>query len=464
MILGTFSGLAVIAARGGLQLKPIAVITAAQYAHAREVPIVLNTPFSILRTLGKKDLQDVNYFPPEELAKRYSPLHPGKKGEFRPLNVVVIVLESFAREFVGSLNGNEGYTPFLDSLIDKGLVFEHAFANGKNSVDAIPAVFASLPSLMKSSYIFSTYVGNQITTLPNLLKGQGYTSAFYHGGENGSMGFDVFTKMAGFDKYYGRSEYNNEADFDGNWGIFDEPFLQYVAANLNLTPQPFFAGLFTLSSHHPYNIPERYRGQFRAGPLKIQQSLGYTDFALKRFFETAAKAPWFDNTLFVITADHTPEPETDEYQSSVGIYEIPILFYRPNGELKGKRSELFQQIDIMPTVLDMLKFPGEYFAFGRSAFDKRGPRSAINYLSGIYQYLEKDLALHSSGDDVLGLFNYKLDPFLNQDIQEADPQARNKLADELKAFVQTYNHALIHNRMVLPPSTSGIELERSATH
>ena len=444
LILG---GLTAVAARGGLQTKPISMITSALYAQAREVPIILNTPFCIIRTLKRKDLTDEIRFPPEKLASIYTPIHPARGGRMKTQNVVVIILESFAREFVGSLNGNQGYTPFFDSLVSKSLVFDRAFANGKNSVDAIPAVLASLPSLMKSSYLFSSYSGNKLTSLPNILKTVGYSTAFFHGGLNGSMDFDAFSKMAGFDAYYGRTEYNNDADYDGHWGIYDEPFLQFTLQKINAMPQPFLGSVFTLSSHYPYQVPDHLKGRFRKGPLKIQEAIGYADFALKRFFEEAAKQPWYENTLFVLVADHTPEPETDEYQSSVGIYEIPILFYRPNGELKEHRQEIFQQIDILPTVLDLLNYPKEYFAFGESAFDKREDRFAINYLSGIYQMVTADLALHSSGDETLGIFNYRSDPFLKINLADKRPADVARLSEKLQAFIQTYNQALIYNQL-----------------
>ncbi|HTX88934.1 MAG TPA: sulfatase-like hydrolase/transferase [Bacteroidales bacterium] len=275
--------LAVIGIRGGFQLRPISIITAGNYTTSKYVPLLLNTPFSIAKTLGHESLQTRSWYRREsDLAGIYSPVHKGKNTGFRDLNVMIIILESFSAEHIGALNRNlehgnyKGFTPFLDSLIGQGLVF-HAFANSKTSIQGVPAILSGIPSLMNESYIQSPYSADKINSLASLLKAKGYTSAFFHGGTNGTMGFDSYMKFAGFDRYYGRTEYHNEKDYDGKWGIRDEEFLQFTARTLNTLPQPFLGAVFSLSSHHPYYVPEKYRHLFRTGPLPIQQSIMYTD-------------------------------------------------------------------------------------------------------------------------------------------------------------------------------------------
>jgi len=449
-----FLGLLAIAARGGTQGRPTSILSAARYGQARAMPLVLNTPFTILRSIGQDDLSQSNYFPPEKLTSIFSPIHPARGGTMKRLNVVVIILESFAREFVGSLSGNQGYTPFLDSLIEKSLVFDNAYANGKNSAEALPAVLASLPSLMARSYLFSSCSSNAVTSFATLLEPEGYATSIFHGGTNGTMGFDAFSEIAGFDHYYGRTEYNNDADYDGSWGINDEEFLQYVVEQLNRSSTPFFSSVFTLSSHHPFEVPKKYRGRFRKGPLPIEETIGYADFALQRFFESAQNQPWYKDTLFVITADHTPEPEFNTHQSNVGIYEIPILFFRPGGELKEHRKEVFQQIDILPTVLDLLNYPKAYYAFGGSIFDKTRDRFAINVLSGVYQYITADYVLHMTEAETLGLFDLKTDPLLKKNVSPELPEITLRLSDRMKAILQTYNYAMMHNELRLAEDAS----------
>ena len=158
-------------------------------------------------------------------------------------NVFVIILESFSSEHIGALthqigNKNTDFTPFLDSLAEKSLVFE-GFANGKRSIEGIPAILASLPTWMTEDFITSQYSSNKFNSLASILKAEGYNTSFFHGGKNGTMGFDAFSKSAGFEFYYGKNEYPDQSDFDGSWGISDEPYLQYIAKTLNTTPEPF---------------------------------------------------------------------------------------------------------------------------------------------------------------------------------------------------------------------------------
>jgi phosphoglycerol transferase MdoB-like AlkP superfamily enzyme len=290
----------VIGIRGGLQLKPIGIITAAKYTAPRNVPGILNTPFTILRTLDKQLLDKVNFFDERELELVFTPVfYPDEIASvtdtlppFSPKNVVIIVMESLSSEHVGAFNRQiddyPGFTPFLDSLMQHSLVY-NGFANAKQSIEGIPAIVASLPGLTDRSFINSVYIGNTINSLASLLGNKNYHTSFFHGGTNGTMNFDRFADLSGFQHYHGRSEYDNDDDFDGRWGIFDEPFFQYFAKSLSHNPEPFFAAFLSLSAHHPYTIPQKYEGKFRQGNLAIQEAMMYADHALKRFFETAAK-------------------------------------------------------------------------------------------------------------------------------------------------------------------------------
>src|SRR5690606_14279042 len=137
-----------------------------------------------------------------------------------------------------------------------------------------------------------------------LLGEKGYETAFFHGAPNGSMGFSAYMQLAGIKNYYGKNEYNNDDDFDGIWGIWDEPFMQFMAKKLDTFKQPFFSSFFSLSSHHPFKVPEHYAGKFPKGQLPLHEPIGYVDNALRQFFNTASKSEWYKNTLFVIVADH----------------------------------------------------------------------------------------------------------------------------------------------------------------
>jgi len=456
-IIVLITALSIIGMRGGWRhsTRPINMNNAGAFVNApEEMALVQNTPFCIFRTWGKKAFVHKNYFASEEELNRiFTPVHqPDSLAQVRNDNVVIIILESFSRAFVGALNPqfkdprDRSYTPFLDSLIHESLVFNNAFANGRKSIDAIPSVTASIPALVLP-YVISERSGNDINSLASLLNVQGYQSAFFHGAPNGSMGFDAFTKIAGFHHYYGRNEYGNEADFDGIWGIWDEPFMQFFAQGMNKMQEPFFTTLFSVSSHHPYEVPEKYIGKFPEGRIPINKCIRYTDHSLQKFFDTARKMPWFKNTLFVITADHAVDSAIPEYYTSVNYFAVPIIFYKADGSLKGVDPGLAEQVDIMPTVLSYLGYPHPYIAFGNDLFDPMSRRFVMNYIEDSYQFLMGDYALYLTEDKLTAIYNRKEDPELRTNLLgKIDLIEEQQLQ---KAIVQQFNNRMADNRMVI---------------
>jgi phosphoglycerol transferase MdoB-like AlkP superfamily enzyme len=455
-------GLSVAGMRGGFRhsTRPINISNAARYVNRPEqVAIVLNTPFSVLRTFGKSVFQPVKFFEKDELASIYSPVHQPEKSasgivEQKPrTNVVLIIMESFGREHIGSLNKNledgkyKGFTPFLDSLISKSWAFDRAYANGRKSIDALPSIVASVPSLVQP-YIVSEYANNEINGLAGLLGKTGYETAFYHGAPNGSMGFIAFTKMAGYDQYLGKTEYNNDKDFDGMWGIWDEPFFQFFARDMDRLKEPFFSTIFSVSSHHPFDVPEEYKGVFPEGPLPLHEAMGYSDMALRKFFETASKAPWYDNTLFIITADHCTVPFHEEYKTPVEGFAVPLLFFKP-GDIPVKMdSGLAQQTDILPTVLSFLDYPHPYVAFGNDLFATgREERFVVNYFNESYQFLIQEYVIYFDGQKITGIYNLRQDPLQEENLHGmVDVSENEKL---LKAYLQQYISRMINDEMTL---------------
>lgn len=443
--------------RGGWahSTRPITLSNAGDYVKKpEEMNIVLNTPFSILKTLKAVSLKEVNYFSAEELDKIYPIVHkPKDSTEFRKLNVVVLILESFAKEHIGALNKGinngtyKGYTPFLDSLIEHSYTFSRSYSNGRKSIDALPSIITGIPSVGEP-FVLSIYSGNKTTSLAKLLGDEGYETSFFHGAPNGSMGFSAYTQLAGIKHYYGKNEYNNDADFDGIWGIWDEPFMQFMADKINEMPQPFFTSFFSLSSHHPFKVPEQYKGKFPKGPLEVQEPIGYTDHALKQFFAKASKAPWYKNTLFVLCADHATVSYLPEYQIAPNSFAIPVIFYYPGGELKGVSDKLVQQIDILPTVLNYLNYPKPYFAFGFDAFERDNNNFVVNNIGGIYNLFQGDYYMTHDGEKATSIYNLREDKFLKKDLLSHNA-VKDSLERTLQAFVQRYNYAMIHNKLTV---------------
>ena len=382
------SALTVGGIRGSMQQKPLLPGHAFTVQPAVLGNLVLNTPFVVFKTMGAVSLPKYSFFPNQKALRNVlqapetqfsGPIPAGKP------NVVVIILESFASEYVGYGNPHGGFTPFLDSLLGVSLTFKNGYANGRRSVEALPAVLASVPTLSEDGFITGPFSGNEIHGLGEALAAKGYRTAFFHGGKNGTMGFDYFSGQAGFAEYYGLNQYPEPGDYDGNWGIPDEPFLQFTARTLNQMPQPFAAGIFTLSSHQPYTIPDAYKGKFPKGRLPVHESIGYADYALRRFFAVAKTMPWFKNTLFVLTADHTQMHEYPEYDNTAAWYRVPIAFYCPAGNLPAADTgRVAQHLDIYPSVLDYLHIkPAKRLAFGQSVFNKE-EGYALNYPNNDY--------------------------------------------------------------------------------
>ena len=297
--------------RGGWtrDVRPITISNANNYCdRPTEAGIVLNTPFSLIRTYGFNEFEVPDFFQSEaEMAKIFEPIHqPADSTTFKKKNVVVIIIESFGREYIGAYNKHleggkyKGYTPFADSLIAHSLTYTHSYCNGRKSIDGMPSILSSIPMFVEPFFL-SPYSNNAISGIADCLNGKG-----------GSMGFMAFARATKFQEYYGREDFVadkrtvGDDAFDGWWGISDEPFLQYMNLKLSEMPQPFMAAVFTLSSHHPFRVPDPYKEVYKEEEMPIHKVIRYTDNALRKFFESAKKEPWFENTIFAITSDPLP--------------------------------------------------------------------------------------------------------------------------------------------------------------
>lgn len=444
------SAICFLGARGGLNLTPINTFDAARLSKAELVPLIVNTPFQFLMSTQQIGLTEKKYFDTNTVNKIYSPIHQlnftdSVVYKTKP-NVVVLIIESLGKEYVGYFN-KKGYTPFIDSLMEHSLVFTHAYANGKRSIEGIPAVLASLPTWMDNDYMSSYYQSNHLKSLGAYLQDFGYQTSFYHGGKNGTMSFDNFTAITNGGKYFGMNEYPVKADFDQHWGIFDEPYFQYFAQQLNQNTTPFFASLFTLSSHHPYSIPSHLNQQFSEGTLPIHRTIKYTDYALRKFFETAQKQPWYNNTIFIITADHSAENETPYYQTNQGKYEIPLFVFSNNSNLvkANKDNRTVQQIDILPMVLNYVKYKKPFYSFGENASHNGW---AMQLSGGVYQYITWPFVYQFDGSKAVAFYDLFQDSLMqtNKLTDKAYFTQVSKMDSAVKCIIQRYNYDLINNK------------------
>ena len=429
------SGIFIVSARGGLQLKPINPINAGELSGSQNTSLILNTPFCILHSLNEKPLVEYNYFKKEDLTNIYSPIHLPQSQQINKQNIVILILESFSKEFVGYYNEGESHTPFLDSLMQQGLVFNNAYANGLKSIEALPAITASIPTLMDNPFITSDYAQNQFESLASILNKEDYNTSFFHGGIRGTQGFYSFIRKAGIQEYHGMEEYNNNTDFDGTWGIFDVPFMQYFAKELNQKKEPFFTTFFSLSSHPPYVLPKDY--EHNHDKIDILETIQYSDYALRQFFKSIENEDWYKNTLFIVTADHTSGVSYNKkYKNRMGRYAIPLLLFKGGGSLQGTNNNIVQQIDIMPTLLEEIHYNKPYFAFGKSILSKES--WAISKLNNNYYFITNE-----------GLINNKLEEyptFSNWGLNKKT-SANQKNIELLKAIKQDYNFRMKSNSL-----------------
>jgi phosphoglycerol transferase MdoB-like AlkP superfamily enzyme len=431
-------GVSFIGIRGGLQHKSINVQTAFSQGKNELGHLVLNTPYHFLRTLQNVTVEKVKYFKSDEEAINVilnrRDLRYVRGGDKR--NIVLIILESFSNEYM-----EKGLTPFLSELSKKGISFHYHQANGRRSIEALPSLLCGLASLLDETFSKSLFQGNKFSCMPKILKEHGYRNYFFHGGAKGTMGFESYTLANGFDRYFSKEDYPFSKDFDGTWGIYDGPYLQFAVEEISKMKEPFLAGIFTLSSHQPYAIPRELIGKFPKGSLEIHESIGYTDFALRKFFESAEKKSWFKNTIFVITSDHTQKLETKKYQNSIGRYRVPLIFYSPRSFWENpQRMKVSQHSDIPKTILDLVGVDGEMTATAVSLVSS-DKGQALNYADG-HEYLlvglDKSFRMSKAGHQEEFQYDWETGDY-GAPAPSEDPL--------LKAYLQYFMNGLINNNL-----------------
>ncbi len=436
--------------------RPITLVDANRHiTKSEQAAMILNTPFTLIRTINKNYFKHKHYYTKEELNSIIKPikqyhLHDSIQVANKP-NIVLFITESFAREYSGAFNKRykipnyKSHTPFIDSLAEHSLIFDNAFANGRKSIHAMSSVLAGIPSF-KVAFTSSSFSNQPIQSLVSCLKDDGYDTSFFHGAANGSMGFLGFGNIIGIDHYYGMNEFNNMDESDGVWGIWDEPFLQYMEKTISKKKQPFFASVFTLSSHDPFKVPEKYEGKFPKGKISMHQCISYTDYSFKQFFNAAKKEPWFKNTIFVFTGDHTNQKYYDKYKKGINRHAVPILFYKPDNSLAKRDTAIAQQIDIYPTLLDMIGYKKPFRSWGRSLIDKNQEPFAILNTGNVFQFLKSDYTLVFDGDKSIGIYAAS-DDALEHNLIKSKTKEMKRLERECKAYIQDYMNRILDKEL-----------------
>ncbi|HQD83693.1 MAG TPA: LTA synthase family protein [Quisquiliibacterium sp.] len=298
----------------------------------------------------------------------------------RPRHVVVIQVESLSAEFLGAFGNDRGLTPSIDRLAAEGVLFTQMYAIGTRTVRGLEALSAALPPLPGQSVLRRP--GNeQLTTLGAVLRDQGFQTAFLYGG------YGYFDNMNGFfadNGYQVEDRRDLPADrvgFANVWGVSDEYLFDHAIRRIDAiaaTGQRGFLHLMTTSNHRPYTYPD--------GRIDIPSKTGrdgavkYTDWAIGRFIEQARARPWFDDTLFVIVADHCASV-AGRTSLPPDRYHIPAILYAPRHLAARRVDVLSSQIDLAPTLVAWLGFDDHGRFFGQDLFgDAPEPRAFLgNY-------------------------------------------------------------------------------------
>ena len=450
----------VICARGGLQLRPIGLIDTGKDATIQNAPLVSNTPFTLITSVS--ELQNKvrkNYFKNlDEAETIFSPIistiAPCTQYCYPVKNVVVIVLESFSQYLINgmTLNSNEndcqGYCPFIDSLQQNALSF-NGIASGHRTIDALTSIFGGIPKLLNKSYVESSFANNYSFSPIEILKKHDYHTLFFHGAKNGSMNIESYCYSIGFDAYYGLNEYPNPSDYDGFWGISDRSYLKHVSTVLAAAPQPFFAGILTLSSHNPFVVPKDAEGlDIKKGTHNMHAVASYTDYAIKEFFEEMSHYTWYDHTLFVITGDHIGAGSLPLINSFYMTCQVPIFFYHPLAK-NNKTMGAMSQLDIMPSLFSYLKIDEPLFSYGNNVFDTTYNMYSINYLWDIYHLITDDYILQFDGEKSIGFFDIQNDILMQNNLLKDSTKVVAFYEQKLKAILQSYTTRLATNQLFI---------------
>lgn len=456
--------LSVIFIRGGLQMKPLRQANAFPNNNLELGYLTLNTPYTVIRSIFQDTLKEIDKLDQKEAVAILRNLldNPDEKfindsypflrtfsadSSVQKKNVVIFIMESWSALFCGSITGEKTYTPFFDSLANHSILFTNFFANGQRSIESLASISVSIPSLFDLSIIGSKAELNRIKGLGSILKEQGYTTSFHHGARTGSMGFDGFSKLAGFDFYFGMEDVKNlmPDDEDGMWGVCDEPFFIETVKNVSNFKEPFCSVIFSLSSHDPFRIPDKRKPEFEhyKNESELDRSVRYSDFSLKKFFEYAQTKNWFKNTIFIITADHTLFNSRTNFKTT---FHIPCLIYSPENLVAFKSKKTASHMDLVPTLIDYLHLQTAHSSMGKSIF-LNSDGFAVFKFGAEYIILTDQYCLTNDLENPVKLYLLSNDKDLNDDISKEFPDIANDLNKKLLAYVQTVTYSVARDKI-----------------
>lgn len=464
LLIAAFALGSLVFARGGLQGRPLRPadafvhLTQAQgdfalngvytsfYAmfHRSSFPVsadrgAIARARALIAEKGEVFITDENPF--YRISRRGTPL---KK------NVVFILLESWSAKRVGVFGDKSGATPYFDSLAARGWLFTNAFATGRRSIASLPSALSSIPTLYGSLYITSPHEQNFQRGMGAIFRDAGYSTSFTYAAKAGSMGFNAFARLAGFESIITRESFPADAAHDGVWGIYDHVMFERALADMRAAKKPFASVIYTLHPHPPFTLPPGYdyfsetgAGTRRNARAKYFNALRYSDETLRNFFTAAEKEPWFKDTLFVLMADHAFEEKQGRDS-----YHIPLLFYSPGFVPARRDDRVASELDVLPTIISLLKLPVAHASMGKS-LEADGDRFAfidIEHSGGfVTEKNGQQLALLFGAEKYSGYYNMTSDPGWQQ-LVTGQPLTATTV-QSLQDFIGVMGYAVARNRI-----------------
>jgi phosphoglycerol transferase MdoB-like AlkP superfamily enzyme len=317
-------------------------------------------------------------------------------------NIVLISVESLSARYLSQFGNQDGITPNLDELTQNSVFFNNLYATGTRTARGLEAITLSIPPTPGRSIVKRIGRESGMWSIGNVLKDKGYEVRYLYGGRGYFDNMNAFFSGNGYEITDQSSIDNADIHFENAWGVSDGDLYQQTIKQANLSHQqgkPFFYHVMTTSNHRPYTYPDDQidipSGTGRSGAVK------YTDFAIGEFLDNARKQAWFDNTIFVIVADHCAS-SAGKTDLPVERYHIPMWIYAPGIVQTKSVNTLASQIDIAPTLLGMLNMSYESWSFGKDILTMKADDERI--MIGTYQklgYLKQDeLVILSPGKKV----------------------------------------------------------------
>ena len=436
--------------------RPLTPPDALLHMETSEVPLAENSAGTFLYTLVKrqKELRPVALADEAGIDSLFNIRRQYAQTErFRRMNVVLFILESFSSAVIDSGSPSKAFTPFIDSIRRQSIDCSNGLANGLESNKGIVALLGSMPPLLEEPFYYSSYNTVPFRGIGTILKDSGYQTAFFMGASPDHFGFGKWCRMIGVDHYYSENEYGQRSDYDGHWGIFDHKFLPYAAGVLAHTQRPFFATVFNISTHPPFALPETMSKQFSIpGQTARQNSISYTDYALRLFFDQIKNEPWYRNTLFVFAADHVLLERRNVRSDLYNYMRIPIFLHLPGNPRHIVLDQPVQQLDIVPTILDLLHYNQPFMSFGNSML-RPHPGFSVCRIFDTDQMVDSMFitGYQPAQDSVLYFYNYRADTALAKNFS-MNPSVRDELLQRknfLRAFGQKFNQALLRRQLFI---------------